>query len=61
MELIDCYEDLEFLFDAHNRLYLIVDGSGKELYCSSDREKAEYYWEDFCDNDGEALALSEDY
>ena len=59
MEVIDCYDDFELVFDAEKHVFYIIDAAGAELYATTERAKAEAVWEEFCDNDGE-LSLDGD-
>ena len=60
MEVIDCYEDFELVFDAEKHEFYIMDASGKEIYSTTERTKADAVWEEFCDNDGELTIETED-
>ncbi len=52
MEVIDFYEDLEFVFETDSRHYLIINQDGDEILCTNDRSKAEDAWNCICDSDG---------
>ena len=59
MEVIECFDDFELVFDAEKHTFSILDASGAEIYTTTERAKAEAVWEEFCDNDGE-LSLEAD-